>query len=242
MYRRSRVRARFLCRSLWDFLKSMWVLHSTAPCVTVFGSARLREDAPAYAIARDLGRSLGRAGFAVMTGAGPGLMEAVSRGVKDVGGRSFGCRMLFAFEQDENRYVDRVTTVRHFFVRKVVMCRQAIGFVVLPGGLGTLDEMFEVLALMQTQKVPRTPIILIGREFWRPLVRLIDAMVVAGTVAPRDIALISITDDVAATVRLLAQPAAPVVSVPVQEGAAEEEPVEDVPVAEGRMEEGSSAA
>jgi uncharacterized protein (TIGR00730 family) len=207
---RSRIRARFLCRSAWDFLKSMCVLHSTARCVTIFGSARLGEESPAYEVARTLGRSLGRAGFAVMTGGGPGLMEAVNRGVKEGGGRSLGCRMAFAFEQRANPYMDQVTTVRHFFVRKVTMCRQASGFVVLPGGLGTLDELFEVLVLIQTKKVSRVPIILIGTAFWQPLVQVLEAMVAARTLAPREVALIRVTDDLLATVRWLTAPTAAV--------------------------------
>src|SRR5260221_2037231 len=123
---------RLLCRSLWDFVRSMHLLRAGGPCITIFGSARLGEHEPAYEMARDLGKSLGRAGFAVMTGGGPGLMEAVNRGAQEAGGRSLGCSMSFAFDQPMSRYFDRCATVRYLFVRKVVMCRQAIGFAVLP--------------------------------------------------------------------------------------------------------------
>ena len=187
---------RLLRRSLWDFVKSMWLLRSREPCITIFGSARLGEDGPFYEMAREFGRALGRAGCTIMTGGGPGLMEAANRGAMESGALSLGCRMAFAFEQRANRHFDRCATVRHFFVRKVVMCRHATGFAVLPGGIGTLDELFEVLALIQTQRMPAKPIVLLGQTYWQPLMLLLQDMVTAGTVAPRDLALIAVTDDI----------------------------------------------
>lgn len=186
-------------------MKSMQRLRAPCPCVTIFGSARVGEHEPAYQMARRLGRSLGEAGFAVLTGGGPGLMEAANRGAKESGAQSLGCRMAFTFEQASNRYLDRAATVRYFFVRKVVMCTQAAGFAVLPGGIGTLDELFEILALIQTKRMRPKPIILLGRGYWRPLLTLLEQMVTAGTVARADVSLIKVTDDVTLAVNLLTE-------------------------------------
>lgn len=196
---------RFLCRSVVDLARGMQRLHAPSGCVTVFGSARLGEHEPAYHLARDLGRSLGEAGFTVMTGGGPGLMEAANRGARDSGAQSLGCRLVFSFEQASNHHMDRVATVRYFFVRKIIMCRQATGFVVLPGGIGTLDELFEILALIQTKRMRPKPIILLGKSYWYPLLTLLDQMVATGTVARADISLIEVTDDIDHAVNLLAR-------------------------------------
>lgn len=201
---------RLLPRSMWDFVKSMYLLHSSDPAVTIFGSARMGRHEPLYSVARDLGCSLGRAGFTVMTGGGPGLMEAVNRGARDSGARSLGCRMAFPFEQEVNGHVDRCVTVRYFFVRKVVMCRQATGFIVLPGGIGTLDELFEVLALIQTKRMNPRPIVLFGSDYWRPLLTLLQAMVTAGTVGERDLELLRVTDEIGEAVRLFVEIKTPV--------------------------------
>jgi uncharacterized protein (TIGR00730 family) len=209
---------RLLCLSLWDFVKGLFLLHPPGPCITIFGSARLSEGEPAYQMARDLGRSLGGAGFAVMTGGGPGLMEAVNRGAREAGAPSLGCRMAFTFEQPVNRYFDRCATVRYFFVRKVVMCKMANGFAVLPGGIGTLDELFEILALIQTKRMRRKPIVLLGAAYWQPLLILLDQMVSAGTVAPRDVALIKVTDDISDAIGSFVEPTSCVVFDPVQNG------------------------
>jgi len=130
-------------------------------------------------------------------------MEAANRGAKESGAQSLGCRMALSFEQASNRYMNRAATVRYFFVRKVVMCRQAAGFAVLPGGIGTLDELFEILALIQTKRMRPKPIILLGRGYWRPLLTLLEQMVAAGTVARADMSLINVTDDVTHAVKLL---------------------------------------
>jgi uncharacterized protein (TIGR00730 family) len=207
-----------LGRSLWDFLKSMCLLRSPAPWITIFGSARLGEENPAYRLGRELGKTLGRAGYAVMTGGGPGVMEAVNRGAREGGGRSLGCRMAFAFEQPVNRYFDHCATVRYFFVRKVVMCRRAMGFIVLPGGIGTLDELFEILTLIQTRRMRPKPIVLLGCSYWRPLLLLLDAMVVAGTVSPRDMSLIQVTDDIDHAIAFITEPERTVVFGAVASG------------------------
>lgn len=194
-----------LCQSLWDLVKSMFLLRCNSPCVTIFGSARLGEEEPVYDIARELGRSLSRAGFTVMTGGGPGLMEAANRGAREGGGQSVGCRMQFSFEEKHNTYLDKSSTVRHLFVRKVMLCRYSLGFVVLPGGLGTLDELFEMLTLIKTKKMPQKPIILLGEAFWRPLLSLMDEMMAAGTISLADRMLIIATDDISRVLAELAQ-------------------------------------
>ncbi|MCU1323496.1 MAG: hypothetical protein JWM43_3145 [Acidobacteriaceae bacterium] len=193
----------FLYRSVTDFMRCMQTLQSPSPCVTVFGSARIAAGDPIYQLARQLGRALGEAGFSVMTGGGPGLMEAANRGAQEAGAHSIGCRMSFGFEQAPNTYMDRAATVRYFFVRKVIMCRHADGFAVLPGGIGTLDEMFEVLTLIQTRRMHAKPIVLLGSEYWKPLSALMAQMVTFGTVSGRDVDLMKITDDIDETVHIL---------------------------------------
>ena len=136
--------------------------------MTVFGSARYPESHPYYAVARRLGAALVRLGFTVMTGGGPGLMEAANRGAREAGGRSVGCNIELPFEQAPNPYLDRSVTCRYFFVRKVLLFKYAYAFVALPGGFGTLDELTEALTLVQTGKVENYPIVLIGTEYWRP--------------------------------------------------------------------------
>jgi uncharacterized protein (TIGR00730 family) len=197
---------RLVRRSLWDFVKSMYVMRTPGRLVTVFASARLGAGDEAYETARELGRALAGAGFAVMTGGGCGLMEAVNRGAREAGGRSLGCRMAgHPFEEEENRFLDRRTTVRYFFVRKVVMCRPAAGFVVLPGGLGTLDELFDVLALIKTKRMQAKPVILLGTAFWQPLLVLFEKMAAADTIPAGQMPSIIVTDDVAEAVACMSR-------------------------------------
>ena len=141
------------------------MLHFVGPCVTVFGSARFKTDHPYYELGREVGARLARRGFAVMTGGGPGIMEAANRGAKEVGGRSIGCNIELPHEQRANPYVDRFITFRHFYVRKVMLVKYSYAFIALPGGFGTLDEMFEIATLVQTGKVREFPIVLMGREY-----------------------------------------------------------------------------
>lgn len=193
----SRVRElRIVLTSLRDFIRGFRTLHFAGPCVTVFGSARFDQTHRYYALAREMGAGLSTLGFTVMTGGGPGVMEAANRGAKDVGGWSVGCNIRLPFEQDPNPYLDRWLTCEYFFVRKVLLLKYSYAFVALPGGLGTLDELFEVLTLIQTGKVQAFPVVLMGRQYWASLVRQLQEMVEAGTIGEKDLDLLLVTDDV----------------------------------------------
>jgi uncharacterized protein (TIGR00730 family) len=182
-------------RTVRDFVSGFRTLHFVGPCVTVFGSARFTEPHPAYTVAREVGRRLARLGFTVMTGGGPGLMEAANRGARDVGGRSVGCNIELPHEQAPNAYLDRQVTCRYFFVRKVLLFKYSYAFIGLPGGLGTLDELSEALTLIQTGKIENYPVVLIGTEYWRPMRLMLDEMVTAGAITENDLRLLLVTDD-----------------------------------------------
>ena len=186
---------------LWDFLRGFRVLHFVGPCVTVFGSARLGPGTTAYGQARALGAALVRQGFTVMTGAGPGLMEAANRGAREAGGRSVGCNIELPFEQSHNAYLDRVVTLRHFFVRKTLLIKYSYAFVVCPGGCGTLDELFEAVTLIQTAKIRQFPVVLLGTAYWAELLGFIRKMAREGTISPGDVDLFFATDRVEEAVR-----------------------------------------
>jgi uncharacterized protein (TIGR00730 family) len=191
----SRLReARLLVKIVFDFLKGFRALHFYGPCVTVFGSARMREGHPYYQLGMELGRGLARLGFTVMTGAGPGLMEAANRGAREAGGRSVGVNIVLPFEQAPNKYCDRIVTSRYFFVRKVLLFKYSYAFVALPGGLGTLDELNEALTLIQTKKILHFPVVLMGATYWRGYLALLEDMVKTGTVSASDLKLFLVTD------------------------------------------------
>ena len=188
--------ARTLVRVVRDFLRGFRVLHFVGPCVTVFGSARTKESDPAYDLARKMGAGIAELGFTVMTGGGPGIMEAANRGAKDVGGRSVGCNIELPTEQHANPYLDKFVTLRYFFVRKAMLVKYSYAFVAMPGGFGTLDELFEALTLIQTGKLLDFPVILMGSEYWSEQVAMIRKMTRAGTISPDDVDLIFVTDSV----------------------------------------------
>jgi uncharacterized protein (TIGR00730 family) len=192
----SRLRELWLVlRAVRDFIGGFRVLHFVGPCVTVFGSARWGEGHPYYAVGRELGNRLATMGFTVMTGGGPGLMEAANRGAQEAGGRSVGCNIKLPAEQHPNAYLDRSVTCEHFFVRKVLLFKYSYAFVALPGGLGTMDELFEALTLIQTRKIDHFPVVLVGRTYWQPLVDLLTQMVEAHTIDAEDLKLLLVTDD-----------------------------------------------
>jgi uncharacterized protein (TIGR00730 family) len=185
-----------LLKAVGDFIRGFRVLHFVGPCVTVFGSARLSEEHPVYALGRDIGAAVTKLGFTVMTGGGPGVMEAANRGAREAGGRSVGCNIRLPHEQDANPYLDRYVVCRYFFVRKVLLFKYSYAFVVLPGGLGTLDELTEALTLIQTGKIRQFPVVLMGVAYWQPFTALLTEMVEAGTVSAGDLDLMMITDSV----------------------------------------------
>jgi uncharacterized protein (TIGR00730 family) len=152
-----------------ECLKGFRALHFVGPCVTVFGSARFKEDHPYYGLARRTGAELARAGFTVMTGGGPGIMEAANRGAKDAGGTSVGINIVLPVEQQPNPYLDRWVEIRYFFVRKMLLEKYSYAFVAMPGGIGTLDEIFDASVLIQTGKMKNFPFVLMGKSFWTPL-------------------------------------------------------------------------
>lgn len=181
---------------LAEFIKGFRTLHFVGPCVTVFGSARFPEGHAYYALARAVGGRLAQMGFTVMTGGGPGLMEGANRGAKEAGGRSVGCNIVLPTEQKMNPYLDRWVTFQHLFVRKVMLVKYSYAFVVLPGGLGTMDELFEALTLIQTGKIESFPVVLIGKDYWSPLLNFLNKIVQVGTIDARDLDLLLFTDSV----------------------------------------------
>src|SRR6516162_1598453 len=165
------------------------------PCVTVFGSARFAPGHRYYEMARELGSALVKAGYAVMTGGGPGIMEAANRGAREAGGLSLGCNIILSMEQSANPYLDRFIEMDHFFVRKVMLVKYSSAFVVMPGGFGTLDEAFEVLTLIQCHKLKGFPIVAMGSEFWEHMRQFVrGALVSEKTISPEDLDLLRVTD------------------------------------------------
>jgi uncharacterized protein (TIGR00730 family) len=176
------------------------------PCVTVFGSARFAAGHRYYEMARRLGSLLAQAGYAVMTGGGPGIMEAANRGAREAGGVSLGCNIILPKEQHENPYLDRFIEMDHFFVRKVMLVKYSRAFVVMPGGLGTLDEAFETLTLIQCDKVERFPIVAMGSDFWGQMKTFVHgALVSEKTISPEDLELLRITDSPEDAVKYLGE-------------------------------------
>ncbi|CAL9551621.1 TIGR00730 family Rossman fold protein [Streptomyces albus] len=187
-----------------EFVEGFGTLAELGPAISVFGSARTPVDAPEYDKGVRLGKALAEAGFAVITGGGPGAMEAANKGALEAGGTSVGLGIELPFEQGMNPYVDIGINFRYFFVRKTMFVKYASGFVVLPGGLGTLDELFEALTLVQTQKVTRFPIVLFGTAYWQGLLDWVrDSVVAGGKASERDMELFHVTDDIDEAVTLV---------------------------------------
>lgn len=187
-----------------EFVEGFGLLAELPRAVSVFGSARTPRDSEYYATGVQLGAALADAGYAVITGGGPGAMEAANKGACDAGGMSVGLGIELPFEQELNEWVDVGVLFRYFFVRKTMFVKYAQAFVILPGGFGTLDELFEALTLVQTRKVTRFPVILFGSAYWAGLVDWIrDTMVAQGTVGPNDLELLHVTDSVEEAVQLI---------------------------------------
>lgn len=184
-----------ILRIAWEFFRGFRTLHFVGPCVTVFGSARVDGDDRYYALAREMGAELAHSGFTVITGGGPGVMEAANRGAKEAGGRSVGVNIVLPHEQVTNKYLDVVLTFRYFFVRKVMLVKYSYAFIAMPGGYGTFDEIFEAATLIQTGKIKDFPLILMGVAFWTPLLTYMrEHLLAAGTIDERDLAMLHLTD------------------------------------------------
>lgn len=186
----------FAFRVFWQFLKGFRTLHFVGPCITVFGSARFKEDHPYYAAAREFGKRIASLGLTTMTGGGPGIMEAANRGAYENDGASVGCNIELPFEQHPNPYMHRHITFEHFFVRKVLLTKYSYAFIIMPGGFGTMDELFETLTLIQTKTVTQFPVVLYGKEFYSELYGALQHMAENGTISKDDLKLVLLTDDI----------------------------------------------
>ena len=186
----------FLIKVMMEFIKGFRALHFLAPCVTVFGSARFKEGHLSYELARKMGAGLVSLGFTVMTGGGPGLMEAANRGAKEAGGKSVGCNIILPQEQYPNSYLDKWVNIRYFFVRKVLLSKYSYAYVVMPGGFGTMDEFFEALTLIQTNFIKKFPVVVMDKNFHRKLLEHFDVMIECSTIKKEDMELLLFTDSV----------------------------------------------
>lgn len=187
---------RFILQVMREFIYGFRKLHFTGPCVTVFGSARFGEDHPYYELSRTMGREIVKLGFNVITGGGPGIMEAANRGAREAEGGSIGCNIILPKEQQPNSYLDKWVEFDYFFVRKTLLSKYSYAFVVMPGGYGTLDEFFEALVLIQTGKFRKFPIVLMGVEFHKKLYEYLESLVVEKTIDESDLHLFLLTDSV----------------------------------------------
>jgi uncharacterized protein (TIGR00730 family) len=186
----------FAFRVFWQFIHGFRKLHFIGPCITVFGSARFKEEHKFYKAAREFGKRISQLGFVTMTGGGPGIMEAANRGAYENGGISVGCNIQLPFEQKPNPYMNRSITFEHFFVRKVLLVKYSYAFIILPGGFGTMDEFFETLTLIQTKTITQFPMVLFGKEYYKELWDVLEHMAANGSVSKEDLSLVLITDDV----------------------------------------------
>lgn len=194
---RSRLRElRTVLRVTRELVRGFRALHFVGPCVTVFGSSRVRPGDAAYESARRVAAEMSRLGFTVMTGGGPGIMEAANRGAREAGGRSVGCTIRLPHEEGANPYLDLSVEFDYFFVRKMMLVKYSYAFIVMPGGFGTLDELFEALTLIQTAKIHDFPVVVMGTDFWKPLTAQLDAMASQGMIDGGDLSLLLVTDDI----------------------------------------------
>lgn len=187
---------KFTVKVAFEFIKGFRALHFAGPCVTIFGSARFKDGHPYYDVTEELAGKIAQLGFTIMTGGGPGIMEAANKGAKAVGGRSVGCNIVLPMEQKPNPYLDKWVSIRYFFIRKTLLIKYSYAFVVMPGGFGTLDEYFEALTLIQTSKISKFPIVIFDRAFHKELLEHIEQMKVKGTVSGDDSKYYLVTDSV----------------------------------------------
>jgi uncharacterized protein (TIGR00730 family) len=194
---------KFAFSVLTEFIKGFRTLHFVGPCVTIFGSARFKEDHIYYKQTQQIAGEIAKLGFTIMTGGGPGIMEAANRGAKDVGGRSVGCNIVLPHEQGHNPYLDKWVNIKYFFVRKTLLIKYSYAFVVMPGGFGTLDEYFEALTLIQTKMISQFPVIIFDKDFHQKVVEHIELMKSKSTISPEDLSLCLFTDSVEEAVAYL---------------------------------------
>jgi uncharacterized protein (TIGR00730 family) len=177
-----------------ELFRAIRGLHFIGPCITVFGSARFNEDHPYYKAAQEFGRRIAQIGFTTMTGGGPGIMEAANRGAFEAGGMSVGCNIKLPFEQHSNPYLHKSLTFDYFFTRKTILIKYSYAFIIMPGGFGTMDELYETLTLVQTKTITGFPIVIFGTEFYRDLLEGMHVMLEQGTISPEDMKLVLLTD------------------------------------------------
>ncbi|MFD0750291.1 TIGR00730 family Rossman fold protein [Mucilaginibacter calamicampi] len=194
---------KFTVQTMMELIRGFRALHFIGPCVTVFGSARFKDGHPYYDMTQKLSAAISKLGFTIITGGGPGLMEAANRGAKEAGGRSVGCNIVLPVEQHPNPYLDKWINMKHFFVRKVLLVKYSYAFVVMPGGYGTLDEYFEALTLIQTHKIKDFPVIIFGKEYHKDLLEHIEQMKKDKTIDATDTRLFLVTDDIDEAVNLI---------------------------------------
>ncbi|MBI3717171.1 MAG: TIGR00730 family Rossman fold protein [Sphingobacteriales bacterium] len=187
---------KFTIKIVLDFIRGFRALHFSSPCVTVFGSARFDEQHEYYKLTQQLSGEIAKLGFTIMTGGGPGIMEAANRGAKEVGGRSVGCNIVLEHEQKPNPYLDKWVNIHHFFVRKTLLIKYSYAFVVMPGGFGTLDELFEAMTLIQTKKILDFPIIIFCKDYHKDLLEHIERMKERKTISEDDMKLFLVTDSI----------------------------------------------
>ena len=193
-----------LPENVLSIAREFWAGFADRPAVSIFGSARIQPDSRAYAAARKVGRRFAKHGWAVITGGGPGVMEAANRGAKEAGGLSVGFNIELPHEQGSNPYLDISYTFKHFYARKVCFVKPAEGFVIFPGGFGTLDELFEALTLIQTGKAQNFPVVLIGTDYWEEMISWVRGELLAdGMISPEDLDLLHATDDLDEAVRTI---------------------------------------
>jgi uncharacterized protein (TIGR00730 family) len=187
---------RFTCKVFSQFIKGFRTLHFVGPCITVFGSARFKEDSPYYEAARGFGKRIAELGFTTMTGGGPGIMEAANRGAYENGGMSVGCNIVLPHEQKENPYLTKSITFEYFFIRKTMLTKYSYAFIIMPGGFGTMDEFYEIINLIQTKTVTQFPVVLYGKNYYKTLIDHIRFMAEQGTISEEDMKLVLLTDNI----------------------------------------------
>ena len=187
---------KFVIKVLIEFIKGFRALHFVGPCVTIFGSARFGEDSPYYQLTRKLSGEIAKLGITIMTGGGPGIMEAANRGAREAGGKSVGCNIILPMEQAPNPYLDKWVNIRYFFVRKTLLIKYSYVFVIMPGGFGTLDELFEAMTLIQTRTIKDFPVIIFCKDYHKDLLEHIEQMKEQKTISPEDLSLFLVTDSI----------------------------------------------